>query len=176
MYIYVVLSQTGTFLARIIKLITHGEYSHASICLDQNFKELYSFGRVNCYNPVWGGYVKESPDYGTFKRFRKTTVRILRLEVEPDRYVAIKQYLETMYENRKHYRYNYTGLFLATFNRAFRHKDHYYCSEFVGEVLKQFHVVDGSCLGSIVKPMDLIALPNSDVVYTGSFSVFAERA
>ncbi len=175
MYIYVVLSQTGSFLGRIIRLVTHGEYSHASICLDRDFKELYSFGRLHSYNPVFGGYVKESPDYGTFKRFRKTRVSILRLEVEADRYERIRAYLEHMYEDRERYKYNYTGLFWAAFNRAVRHKDRYYCSEFVGEVLKQFGVIEACALGPVIKPMDFLKLPGSDVVYRGRLSVFSKK-
>ncbi len=176
MYIYVVLSQTGTLLGRVIRLVTHGEYNHASICLDQDFKELYSFGRRRSYNPVVCGYVKESPDYGTFKRFRKTRVSILRLEVEPVRYDRIRSHLERMYENREHYKYNYTGLFWAAFNRAVRHKDRYYCSEFVGEVLRQFGVIDACALGPVIKPMDFLKLPGSDIVYRGRLSVFSEKA
>ncbi len=173
MYVYIVLSHTGTFLSRLIRRVTHGEYSHASICLDGNFKELYSFGRLHCYNPIWGGYVKESPDYGTFKRFRNTTVQILRIEVTDAQYASLKQYLEAMYARRRRYHYNYVGLLLALFNRGFRQKNCYYCSEFVGSMVKQFHLTDCTCLGDVIRPMDLVALPHTDVVYTGSLSAFA---
>lgn len=33
---------------------------------------MYSFGRLNPYNPFWGGFVHESIDKGTFKRFYLT--------------------------------------------------------------------------------------------------------
>ncbi len=176
MYIYIVLSQTGTVLARLIKLITRGEYSHASICLDDSYKVLYSFGRLNCYNPIFGGYIKESPDYGTFKRFHKTKVCIMRMKVSEPLYQEMKAYLEEMYENRKHYKYNYIGLFLAAFNRGFHLKNRFYCSEFVGDVLTHFHIVEEGRWGKLVKPMDLSQLPGTDVMYTGQFSVFAEQA
>ena len=67
--IYVVLTYTGTVLSRFVKLFTKGEYSHVSISLDENLEEMYSFGRINPYIPFWGGFVQESPHYGTFKRF-----------------------------------------------------------------------------------------------------------
>lgn len=174
--VYVVLSQTGTLLARVIRLFTHGQYSHASVCLEDDFKTLYSFGRLNCYNPFFGGYVKESPDFGTFKRFRNTQVSIFRIEVDEKCYNALKKYLETMYENRKSYTYNYLGLILAIFNRPFKRQNSYYCSEFVGNLLSDFSVVDGNCFGEIIRPMDLCELPNSYIVYTGFLSVFASQA
>ena len=172
--IYIVLSHTGTFPAKVIRWITHGKYSHVSLCLEDDFKVLYSFGRIHPYNPFHGGYVKESPDFGTFKRFRNTEVRILRIRAEESCYDAMKSYLEKMYEERDHYKYNYRGLFLAIFNKQFRRKDHFFCSEFVSETLDRFRVVDEPFFDKLVKPMDLFSLPDSDVIYTGKFSVFSE--
>ena len=49
--IYIVLTHTGTILSTIIKSYTHDEFSHVSLSLDINIKEMYSFGRLNAYNP-----------------------------------------------------------------------------------------------------------------------------
>lgn len=54
-----------------MRALTHAEYCHASISLDERLEEMYSFGRVNPYNPFWGGYVRESPDYGMISNFKK---------------------------------------------------------------------------------------------------------
>ena len=69
--LYIVISQTGTLLSRILKQITDAEYNHASISLSRDLERMYSFGRRHPYNPFWGGFVIESPSTGTFKRFPK---------------------------------------------------------------------------------------------------------
>lgn len=68
--IYIMLTHTGTLLSNIIKSYTKTEYSHVSIALDKDLRELYSFGRVNPYVAFIGGLVKESLTSGTFKRLK----------------------------------------------------------------------------------------------------------
>lgn len=41
--IYIVLSQTGTVLSRVLRLFTRAEYNHVSIALDENLDYMYSF-------------------------------------------------------------------------------------------------------------------------------------
>ena len=57
--IYIVLTYTGTFLAKIIRFYTKKEYSHVSIALDEDLGRMYSFGRINPYNAFVGGFVRE---------------------------------------------------------------------------------------------------------------------
>ena len=84
--VYVVVSQTGTILSRILKSITKKEYNHASISLNKNLAPMYSFGRMNPYNPVWGGFVLESIHAGTFKRFKNTKAIVLELPFDDKDY------------------------------------------------------------------------------------------
>ena len=64
--IYLVLTHTGTILSRIIRIYTKDEFTHVSISLDDELNEMYSFGRLNPYNPFLGGFVHENINYGTF--------------------------------------------------------------------------------------------------------------
>ena len=47
--LYIVISQTGTLLSRILKQITGAEYNHASISLSRDLERMYSFGRRHPY-------------------------------------------------------------------------------------------------------------------------------
>lgn len=69
-HIYVVISQTASIVSRLIRWSTGDPYTHASISLDQNLDEMYSFGRIFPNNPLIGGFVKESPRYGTMKKIQ----------------------------------------------------------------------------------------------------------
>ena len=165
--IYVVISQTGTVLSRILKIITRDEYNHASISPYGDLDRMYSFGRKHPYNPFWGGFVVESRDFGTFKRFHKTEAQILALQVSEEQYENLCRKLEIMVADRKKYRYNYLGLSLAAFRIHRKWKNHFYCSEFVKEMLLQQQVEGADALPSIVKPMDFCALPHARTVYCG---------
>ena len=88
--IYIVLTYTGTILSKAVKVYTRKKYSHISIALDKELKEMYSFGRLNPYNPFIGGFVHESINSGTFKRFKNTTTRIYSLNVSDKQYEKIK--------------------------------------------------------------------------------------
>lgn len=165
--IYIVLSRTGSIVSRIIGNVTGKEYNHASISVDASLETMYSFGRVHPYNPVWGGFVRESPNYGTFRRFSNTEVQVLAISVNDEQYQGIKQYLERMYQNRWNYHYNYTGLFLATFDKTYGSRNHYYCSEFVRHVLEEFQVIDENSFPGVVHPESFLQLPGQKIVYQG---------
>lgn len=60
--IYIVISQTGTILSKTIKLITKKKYNHVSISFNKDICNMYSFGRINPYNPFIGKYIKEHPN------------------------------------------------------------------------------------------------------------------
>ena len=171
--IYIVISQTGTILSRIIKAVTGAVYNHASISVDPTLQTMYSFGRMHPYNPVWGGFVKESPAYGTFHRFQNTKIVVLALPVGEQVYQDIKRYLEEMYDHRAQYTYNYIGLFLALFHLAYRSRDHYYCSEFVRHVLAEFDMIGQGEITGVVHPTNFMQLPEWRVVYQGSLQDFA---
>ena len=87
--IFIVISQTGTVLSRILKRVTGAEYNHASLSLSPDLKKMYSFGRRHPYNPFWGGFVIESPHAGTLRRFSNTTAVILAVEITEERYAAL---------------------------------------------------------------------------------------
>ncbi len=167
--IYIILSQTDTVLARTLKLITGAEYNHASISLDASMNEIYSFGRLRPNNPFVGGFVRESKNSGTFKRFYKTRAVILKTEIEDGDYDRIQGYFQTMYDHRRDYCYNYRGLFLALFGKAYRNERHFYCSEFVRHILIQFNIESAESFHEIIKPIDFLTLKNWEVVYRGTF-------
>ena len=166
-HVYIVISQTGTLLSRILKLVTKAEYNHASISLAPDLETMYSFGRLHPYNPFWAGFVLESPRWGTFKRFSQTRVIVLDIAVTDEQYQSIHTRIDTMLSQKRLYHYNYLGLYLAAFHIPYHQKHCYYCSEFVKYLLARSHVKGASQLNSIVQPIHFLTLPNARKVYTG---------
>lgn len=168
--IYIVLTYTGTILSRLVKYYTKKEYSHVSISLDENLEEMYSFGRLNAYIPFIGGFVHESPKYGTFKRFKNTQSKIYSLEVSDDTYEMIKKSINDVSLDKENYRFNVIGLFSVPFGIKLNRKKCFYCAEFVK------YVLDNSLLElnlpNIIKPDDFNYIKNTEVVYRGMLSKY----
>lgn len=171
--IYIVISQTGTALSRILKFITGAKYNHASISLVPDLEVMYSFGRTNPYNPFHGGFVVESPHHGTFKRFSGTKVEVLSIHVSEGQYINLGQMLEGMVKHKKNYHYNYVGLFLAGAKIHYRRANTYYCSEFVKEMLVRNGIRSARSLDDIIEPMQFLTLPDANHVFSGRLKDYA---
>lgn len=170
-YVYVVLSQTGTFLSRTLKILTHKEYNHASVSFDESLLSMYSFGRLRAYNPFVAGLVHESLNHGTFHRFQNANALIFRVPVSADIYEGMRNDVMGMYRHKKCHRYNHKGLFYAFFGIKKQYDDHFYCSEFVDYLFRQYGLSPFD-ENAIIKPMDLCELRDAEVVYRGRLQDF----
>lgn len=170
--LYIVISQTGTLLSRILKFITGAEYNHASISVSEDLEQMYSFGRRHPYNPFWGGFVMESPHTGTFKRFSNTKIIVLALPISEELRREILRRLVKMYEQREEYHYNYLGLFLAGIHIHRKKDGCYYCSEFVRDILIEFQINGADKLSPVVHPTHFGELPDSKIIYQGKLSEY----
>ncbi|MGI6280082.1 MAG: hypothetical protein ACOYJS_05940 [Acutalibacteraceae bacterium] len=173
--LYIVVSQTGTALSRILKIITRKEFNHASLSLEEDLRYMYSFGRKNPYNPFIGGFVKESASFGTFKRFPDTEVIVLKLDISEEKYREISSMIDAMFKRRKEYHYNYLGLWLAAFRICFKSDKRYYCSEFVKDILVRFNIDGANRLREIVHPMNFLDIPQAELVYRGKLTEYSPK-
>lgn len=171
--IYIVVSQTGSIVSRIIRWVTGDKYTHAAISFDEDLSEMYSFGRIYPNNPVIGGFVKESPAYGTMKKFRMADIVVIKLSVLEEKYREINEYIASMYAERKKYHYNYIGLFLARHGLHYKRTNYFYCSEFVKDLLERFHLIGDKEFGDVVRPIELLNLKEGEIVYQGKLCEFA---
>lgn len=170
--IYIVITQTGTILSKILKFITKADYNHVSVSVDSTLNKMYSFGRKNPYYPFWGGYVEESINKGTFKRFSNTDALVLSIQIEEKKYNELNTYLSSMYKNKNKYKYNYIGLLLAGIHIKHTSNNKYYCSEFVKDTLIHFEIATEKDFEPIVKPIDFINLKNAISIYQGKLKMF----
>ena len=151
--IYIVLTQTYTTIARIIKSITKDNYSHASISLDIKCNNMYSFGRKYIYFPFYGIFLKEDLRKDLFIRNKNALVAIYEIKVTKKQYNKIKDKIKEIELNNKGY--NIIGLLLAHF-RIKLHRRKYYCSEFVYEVLSNKEIEIYNKENTLFKPEELI--------------------
>lgn len=173
--IYLVVTKTNTLLSRLIGIATGSLYTHVSIALDEQLEEMYSFGRIHAYNPVWGGFVMESPEFGTFKRFQDTKVKLLKIDITKEQYVQVEEILRDMYANREKYHYNYIGLATAYFEIPWKQDRCYYCSEFVREILVRTGIMKEEDFNPVVKPNDFAFLDVGTKIYEGNLQEYSRQ-
>lgn len=163
--IYIVLTYTGTMLSRLIKIYTATKYCHVSIALDKNLDEMYSFGRLNPYNPFIGGFVHEGINIGTFKRFKNTKAEIYALNIDEEQYEIIKKKIANINKNKHKYTFNTIGLFATGINFKYKKKNSYYCAEFVKYILETAKLDVN--LPELVKPNDFVNIKDLELTYAG---------
>lgn len=163
--IYIVLTYTGTILSKIIKTYTKDEFSHVSLSLDKKLEYMYSFGRLNPYNPFIGGFVHEGIDIGTFKRFKRTKTNIYSMQINEGQYNKLIETIKEIEKQKKQYKFNSIGLFAIGFNLKVKRKYAFYCAEFVKYLLEQSGIETN--LPEMIRPEDFKNLENIKLEYRG---------
>ena len=163
--IYIVLTHTGTTLSKIIKTYTKSEFSHISISLDEELNRMYSFGRLNPYNPFIGGFVHEYISKGTFKRFKNTWTTVYELDVTEEQYEIIEENIEKFKNEKDELKFNVIGLFAVAFNKKIKFENSYYCAEFVKFLMESAKIKNE--LPEVIKPEDFKQVEGLKPLYSG---------
>lgn len=167
-YIYVILSQTGTVPAKIIKLFTGAPYNHASLSTDEDLQEIYSFCRKFKRFVLPAGFAEENK-VGVFEMFKQVPCEIYSFEVSIEQYNEYQRLIECFKKDSRHYLYNVIGLIGLAFGFAVHRKNHFVCSEFVAHVLSECKIATFHKDLGLVKPDDFRYLDNATLVYKGDF-------
>ena len=173
--IYIILTHTGTILSNIIRCWTKDEFSHVSIALDADLEEMYSFGRLNPYNPFWGSFVHEHIKKGTFKRFKKTRAEVYSMLITDEQYEKAQKVITYFNNNKEKYKFNILGLACVTINKKIVRKNTFYCAEFVRHILKFSGITEVNSLPEIIKPEDFKKLEGLSLEYEGLFKKYEKK-
>jgi hypothetical protein len=171
--VYILLTNTGSFLTKLIKLYTKKPYNHASIAFDCELTEIYSFGRKTARNPFIGGFVKEDVQAGLFKQ---ADCVIYSLTVTEVQFQRMHQYLQEFKIHKHRYRYNFLGLFGVVFNKPVTRKKAYFCSQFVGSVLHDCNAAHFEKHLSLITPHDLQKVTKIQFVYEGKLKDYHHQS
>jgi hypothetical protein len=162
--VYILLTNTGSFLTKLIKLYTKKPYNHASIALDCQLTEVYSFGRKTVRNPFIGGFVREDVKGGLFKQ---ADCVIYSLSVTEVQIQKLNHLLKEFEAQKKDYRYNFLGFIGVMFNIPIKRKNAFFCSQFVAFLLKESNIIDFDKPLSLITPHDLQSASKCQSIYEG---------
>ncbi|PPQ46246.1 hypothetical protein C5G87_21755 [Paenibacillus peoriae] len=175
-YVFILLTNTGTFLTRVIKSYTRAPYNHASISFNRELSELYSFGRKTPNNPLDGGFVKEDIKTGTYSRFPNTTCVIYELQVTDREVEKMKRVLHVFIRSRQKYMYNLLGLIGIALKEPVEFSNSYFCSQFVAEILQRSGIKIWNKLPALVTPDDFRQSDRFHLIYEGNLSEYDPQA
>lgn len=166
-YIYLIFTNTGTWLSKLIHLVSYIKYPHISISFDNRFTEMYSFGRINPNNPFSGGFVVENLHEGIFRKFSGCNCIIYRIRISEDQYSSLRGLISNFLREKDRYGYNFIGLFGILFNKPLKRKYRYFCSQFVSEMLINCNILKCDKIPELISTNELFMIENKEIIYEG---------
>jgi hypothetical protein len=167
-FLYVLLTDTGTLFTTMIKNFTSAPYNHASLAMDAELDDLFSFGRKSPGNPLSAGFVEEDVYEGTYRRYPKTRCALLRLRVTTEQRVEAWRTVQAFQKEKDAYRYNLVGLLGVMMNYDLRRKNAYFCSQFVAEALHRSGLNLFDRPPGLVTPDDFLRHASFETIYEGN--------
>lgn len=124
------------FWSKVVYYVLGRGYGHASIGVDQNGvdqnEEVYwSFN--------FKGFRREKPKKNEAIVSKSVCYK---LSVTKEEYDKVVELIEEFQSRRFEWKYNLAGLLLSRINIKRQKKDHYFCSEFVAEMLQRANIVE----------------------------------
>ena len=165
--IYILLTRSGTFLSKIVYLITGDMYTHASICFDGDLSSVYSSARKNGETMFPAGPCQESFHRGFYKKNSHIPCALYELQVTEEIYDQAKTEVHRIIKDADRYHFNIIGLVLCQLNIPFQRRYNFFCSQFVAEILHRSQAVQLPKETSVMRPMDYTKLPELNCCYKG---------
>jgi len=165
--IYLIFTKTGTWLSKLISTFSQIKYAHASISFDNSFTKMYSFGRTDPDNPFSGGFVEENLYEGVYKNLPGCECLIYSVRVTEEQYFSLQKQVEKFLREKENYKYNFIGLFGILLNKPIKRPNHYFCSQFVSEILINSNVLYNEKVPELIKTDELFSIEDKEFIYEG---------
>ena len=166
--IYILLTRSTTIMSRLVSLMTSERYTHSAIALEKDLKHLYSFGRRCSWMPFPAGFVSENLYDGYFSSHRDIPCALYEIKVSEEVYESICCHIEMIRKSPKKYKYNLIGVALCMLDIEFNRRYHYFCSQFVAELLSKSGALELPKPAALMHPNDYTCMQQLDMLYMGS--------
>lgn len=165
-YIYLLISQTNTRFGKLIRKFGKIQYNHASIALDSELSEIYSFARQRHSLVLTGKLVRENISRFTLNRATHIDATIFKVPVTAEQYDEIRALIEEIY-NDKEYLYNLFSVLTYPLTKGLSVYKAFTCNEFAMYVLKILgHEIKKPLYQ--YKPDDLLEMLEDRIYYQGN--------
>jgi len=173
--IYILLTRSGTLLSNLIYMITGAPYTHVSLAFDEDLRTLYSSTRKNGYTMFPAGPSREYLDRGIFRLRSNIPCALYALEVDDAAYRRARRRADHMMAHGELYRFNSLGLLLCAMHIRWNRRRHYFCSQFVSEILQKSGALELPKPTTLMRPMDYASIPGLKCLYCGPLYGLPQR-
>lgn len=165
--IYILMTQYPGFDAKILRWYMRFPYTHTSVGLEEDMDTFYTF--------ISKGYLVESitryekPDRPSFP------CALYEIVVTEEVYEKVKKTVHD-YKARKYMlKYSTLGLVMCFLRIPLKRKNHYFCSQFVAEVLQKCEVLKLEKNSSLYFPKDISKHKELKLIFQGTHLGFVEQ-
>ena len=173
--LYIFLTRSGTLLSNLVYHITGAQYTHVSLAFDPDLTTLYSSTRKNGYTMFPAGPSKEYLNRGVFRLREDIPCALYALDVTEEAYLRARRRADHMMAHGELYRFNSLGLLLCALHIRWQRRRHYFCSQFVSEVLQKSGSLDLPKHSTLMHPNDYASLPELRCLYQGRLGDLPQR-
>ena len=173
--LYIFLTRSGTLLSNLVYSLTGAQYTHISLAFDEDLSTLYSSTRKNGYTMFPAGPSREYLNRGVFLMRENIPCALYALEVTDEAYTRAKRRTQHMMHHGELYRFNSLGLLLCWMHIRWQRRRHYFCSQFVSEVLEKSGAMELPKDSTLMHPNDYAQLPQLKCLYKGRLADLPQR-
>lgn len=173
--LYIFLTRSGTLLSNLVYSLTGAQYTHISLAFDEDLSTLYSSTRKNGYTMFPAGPSREYLNRGMFLMRENIPCALYALEVTDEAYTRAKRRTQHMMHHGELYRFNSLGLLLCWMHIRWQRRRHYFCSQFVSEVLEKSGAMELPKDSTLMHPNDYAQLPQLKCLYEGCLADLPQR-
>ena len=132
--VYIVLVHSGTTVSKLIKNISHSEFSHAAISFDSSLDKMYSFARKDPKNPFVGGFRYESIGKGFYDQ-KEIPYAVYMVPCTETQIKRMKKRLNYFIQNESKFKFDFSGLVTNYLGIVNNPEHRWFCSRFVADIL-----------------------------------------
>ena len=166
--IYIIVTQTGTIVSRIIKFFTKAPYNHSSICGEEKLNQMYSFCRYNKKRPLPAGFSKKHVNTCVFGMYDYIPSAVYSIDVTDEQYARYENMISYFHDEVKNYSFNLMGFVGGIFKVAIPRKKKLVCSQFVAYVLRECGIYAFEKDLFLVTPDDFRSISQAKLIFEGN--------
>ena len=157
--VLILLTKFPNTSSKVLQRLTGCGYTHASIGLDEDMNTFYSF--------VTKGFIVEKLTRYLKPERKPFPCMLYEIPVPEQTYREISALLSGFVENKPLLRYNRLGVVLGLLHIARKRENHYFCSQFVAEILRQGQAVQLSKDSALYFPKDFEKIREARELFRG---------
>ncbi len=157
--------------------VTGANYTHASLAFDEDLSCLYSSTRKNGYTMFPAGPSKEYLNRGLFCLRENVPCALYALDVRDEAYTRARRRAEHMMDHGQPLPFQLAGAAALrdALHIRWQRRRHYFCSQFVSEVLEQSGALALPKDSTLMHPNDYTRLEELRCVYKGTLAGLPQR-